>query len=243
MPHKDRNQRNDYEQRRRKAKRDEARSIKLTMPREGAREDVIHRMVNSVISSVKTRARQRKRQAEWRASNPAAAKARSAASNADRSATCQDRGITQRQLVAERWDNRPAIVNAAEYKRNRYHSDIEFQLRVKLSNRLYEAISRIGVSKASSTCELVGCSLQELRIHLLNTTDDAVLEGKHVDHIFPISIYNLSSEQFKAMHWSNLRAVVPRTNQEKGDALPSRQLAQLVHRNRWPSSITEADLC
>jgi 5-methylcytosine-specific restriction endonuclease McrA len=199
-------------------------------------------MVSSIMSSVKGRAKRRDWQTSWRRQNPDAAKQRSSSSNRLRSLECVASGLTQRKLVESKRLSRKPIVNAAEYKRNRYHDDIRFQLRVKLSNRLYEALVRVGATKDCSTSQLLGCSLTDFKSKMLASADGD-MNGKHIDHIFPISMYQLPEESFKAMHWSNLRMVSGRINQQKGASLPAQSVALRVHRDRWPDGITEADLC
>jgi 5-methylcytosine-specific restriction endonuclease McrA len=207
MPYKDRNQRNAHEQKRRKVKRDEARRVKLTVPREGAREEVIHRMVKSAISTIK-------------------------------------------YMAYHNIKNVPKM-RRKDYRRNRYQNDPEYRLRCKLSVRLREAfLSQTSGDGAvrkdcekESTATLIGCSFGELRAHLESTSNGRKFVAAHIDHIFPLRVYNLQTESAKAMHWSNLQLLEGKANQSKNGGLPSRQLAQRVHRDRWPEGVTEADLC
>lgn len=104
-----------------------------------------------------------------------------------------------------------------EYAKNRLKTDPAFKLRMYMSNRLYCAIS--GRSKSSSTFEYIGCTPDQLRQYL----ESKFLEGMtwenygnplgdhsygwHVDHIKPISSFDLSIEEniYVAWHYSNLQ--------------------------------------
>lgn len=196
MPFKDQVAKNEYERKRRKQKRIEAARIKFTVPREGAREELVRKLVASAISTVK--------------------------------------------YVAYHNLNGIPNVRPKDAKRMRYQTNAKFNIRCRLQSRLAEIFRGKGSLKGSTTPSLVGCSLDELKQHLLGS--DGTLEGKHIDHIFPISKYDLETQASMAMHWSNLRVCNAFLNQSKSDALPSLELAMTVRRDCWPSGISEDDL-
>jgi 5-methylcytosine-specific restriction endonuclease McrA len=176
------------------------------VPREGAREEVIHRMVNSAISTVK-------------------------------------------YMAYHNIKDVPKV-RRKDYRRNRYQNDPEYRLRCKLSVRLREAfLSQTAGDGAvrkdcekESTATLIGCSFGELRTYLESTANGKEFVAAHIDHIFPLKVYNLQTESAKAMHWSNLQLLEGKANQSKNGKLPSLRLAQRVQRDRWPAAVTEADL-
>lgn len=81
-----------------------------------------------------------------------------------------------------------------------------------------------GRYKKSSTEKYLGCSFEELKIHLesqftpeINWTNYGMY-GWHIDHIIPLSAFDLSVESnlYKAWHYLNLRPLWSTDNLRKG---------------------------
>lgn len=110
-----------------------------------------------------------------------------------------------------------------EYSNKRRNSDPQFRLRVNLRNRLRGALK--GTIKYSTTMELVGCSREELRIHLESKFQENMTWENygtwHVDHIIPFAFFDLSDpEQLKkACHYTNLQPLWAKDNLSKGDKI------------------------
>lgn len=112
------------------------------------------------------------------------------------------------------------LANIARQKRMR--DSLSFKLSVYLRSRIRVAI--IGKSKSASTFELLGCSYDELIIHLENqfkdgmTWDNYGQFGWHIDHIRPCASFDLSDfEQQKiCFHYTNLQPLWWRDNLSKG---------------------------
>ena len=108
----------------------------------------------------------------------------------------------------------------AEYMRRRRQTDPEFRLYQSLRSRVRQALK--GLSKSARTLELLGCPIEELVKHL----EAKFLPGMtwanhgewHIDHILPISAFNLTDpeQQRKACHWSNLQPLWAVDNLRKG---------------------------
>lgn len=68
-------------------------------------------------------------------------------------------------------------------------------------------------TKSGNTLKLIGCSFLELKIYLESqfkegmTWNNHNLKGWHIDHIKPISLYDLSKEeeQKECFHYTNLQ--------------------------------------
>lgn len=92
-----------------------------------------------------------------------------------------------------------------------------------LRERLRQALH--GKTKSKRTLEYLGCSVEELRLHLeaqfVNgmSWDNYGMFGWHIDHIKPISKFDLSleSEIKKACHYTNLQPLWASDNRIKGD--------------------------
>lgn len=96
-------------------------------------------------------------------------------------------------------------------RKKAYHSDVNTKLRMSLRNRVNKML-RNGQKKGSAIKDL-GCSVEELKIWLESqfkpgmTWENWKLDGWHIDHIIPLSSFDLSNiEQFKkACHYTNLQ--------------------------------------
>tara|TARA_B100000161_G_C33415149_1_gene352900 strand:+ start:43 stop:729 length:687 start_codon:yes stop_codon:yes gene_type:complete len=108
------------------------------------------------------------------------------------------------------------------YARKRYANDIQFKLKRRIRSRLYDALS--GRIKSGSAVSDLGCTIQELKIHLENqfeegmTWDNWKHDGWHIDHIKPLSSFDLTDrEQFlEAWHYTNLQPLWWWQNTSKG---------------------------
>jgi hypothetical protein len=110
-----------------------------------------------------------------------------------------------------------------DYKYKRYHSNLDFRIKCILRARINKVVK--GESKSDNTMSLVGCSVDELKIHLESqfqegmSWDNYGIEGWHVDHIKPCASFDMSDpeEQKKCFHYSNLQPLWAKDNLEKGD--------------------------
>lgn len=110
-------------------------------------------------------------------------------------------------------------INAQKLKK--YHSNPEFRLACNLRKRLTLALKR--GSKIGSAIKDLGCTIEELKKHLESlfqpgmTWDNYTYKGWHIDHIRPLSSFNLNNpEEFKkANHFSNLQPMWAKDNIKK----------------------------
>lgn len=107
-------------------------------------------------------------------------------------------------------------------KRVRRQTDPVYKLGHNLRVRLKDALS--GKTKSAQTRELIGCSLEHLKLHL----EKQFLPGMtwvnygpvwHVDHIKPCAIFDLTDpeQQKSCFHWTNLQPLFAVENLKKGD--------------------------
>lgn len=79
-------------------------------------------------------------------------------------------------------------------------------------------LSKIG--KTKSTAEYLGCSSQKFYEYILSKmTPEMTLENIHIDHIKPVSKFDLSDpeEVYKCCHWSNLQPLLALDNSRKNN--------------------------
>lgn len=113
-----------------------------------------------------------------------------------------------------------------KYVKNRSATDVNFKILQKLRKRL----NRYVKSKSNTTKDLLGCSTNELRLHLESQFYDRKdgskmswsnynLKGWHIDHIIPLERFNLTDpeELKKACCHINLQPLWAEDNFAKGD--------------------------
>jgi hypothetical protein len=107
-----------------------------------------------------------------------------------------------------------------EYMRNRLATDVNFRVLHNLRKRLWSAVKRN--TKSAPTKELLGCTSEELKIHLENKFTDGMNwdnYGKwHIDHIIPCCSFDMGSsdKQKECFHFSNLQPLWALDNLIKG---------------------------
>lgn len=238
------------EQRKRKQERDRKRIEKLTVPREGACEEVVACMVSKAITQVKRGAAHRRiareKREELKLTDPEALRAKTKKGNDELRDAAKREGVTQAELSARRKEARKdkPKFNDTNYRKQRYAEDDQFRVRCKLSVRLREAMVADNSSDHLSIVDLVGVPMTVLKEELVATgkSEGLTIPTSDIDHIFPISLYDMMTEAHKANHWTNLRLCKPKTNKQKCNALPSLDLALMVDRDRWPASVSASDL-
>lgn len=113
------------------------------------------------------------------------------------------------------------------YVKNRCKTDIEYRIKISLRKRMS---SIVRAHKKGSAVSDLGCSIGQLRGHLEKqfyshpisgesmSWDNYGLYGWHIDHIKPLSAFNLlDRKQFlKACHYTNLQPLWAEDNLKKG---------------------------
>lgn len=105
-----------------------------------------------------------------------------------------------------------------------YKNRPECRIRKSQAKRIRKALAVTGTAKTYKTLDLVGCTAPELKKHLEGqfaegmTWDNYGLEGWHIDHIKPLSSFDLTDiEQQKiCFHFSNLQPLWAADNLAKG---------------------------
>lgn len=107
----------------------------------------------------------------------------------------------------------------ALYRRKKYHSDINVKLACLLRTRIRKALKR----KSLKTLNILGCSVENLKVHIESqfqpgmTWENWSHDGWHIDHIIPLSRFDLSDKQelLKACHYTNLQPLWAEDNWKK----------------------------
>jgi hypothetical protein len=110
-----------------------------------------------------------------------------------------------------------------ELERGYWENDVNHRLGLNLRNRFNQALKKN--FKCSSAVKDLGCSIEELKLHLESkfkpgmTWDNHTTDGWHIDHIRPLASFDLSDpeQQKLACHYSNLQPLWAYDNLSKGD--------------------------
>jgi len=114
-------------------------------------------------------------------------------------------------------------------RHKRYNQDITYKLGNLLRTRIWIALKTQNLKKNHSTMELTGCSKEELIEYLESqfsegmTWENWSLNGWHIDHIRPISSFDLSdpAQVKECFHYSNLQPLWAIDNLKKSDSWES----------------------
>lgn len=114
-----------------------------------------------------------------------------------------------------------------KYETLKKRTDVGYRMLCNLRNRINIALKTN--AKSTSTKELLGCSITDLRKHLESKFVDGMtwgnygIKGWHIDHIVPCASFDLSksAEQQKCFHFTNLQPLWHEDNIRKSDNLPA----------------------
>ena len=109
-----------------------------------------------------------------------------------------------------------------KYEQNRKKIDLSFKLKRNLRTRLWHATKHNW--KLGSAVADLGCSIEEFKIYIESlftgtmSWDNWSKAGWHIDHIIPLSYFDLTDEQqlLKACHFTNLQPLWAKDNLSKG---------------------------
>jgi hypothetical protein len=111
----------------------------------------------------------------------------------------------------------------SDYYNEKYKTDIQYRL-IKIQRaRIHAALH--GLNKSQTTQELIGCTTEflkeyiESKFELGMTWDNYSQTGWHIDHVKPISLFDLTDpEQLKAAcNYTNLQPMWATENLQKGN--------------------------
>jgi hypothetical protein len=119
-----------------------------------------------------------------------------------------------------------------KHMRNKRLRDRCFALKQDVAVRIGYALSSQGARKAARTLALVGCTVRELAAHLESlflpgmTWDNRSVNGWHIDHIIPVSKFDLNDpqQQAAAFHYTNLQPLWASENRRKSNKVQGQNL-------------------
>lgn len=115
----------------------------------------------------------------------------------------------------------PKYVN--DYRKNKRDTNHLYKLTVNLRSRLNGFFRVNNHNKSKNTIEIIGCSPQELKIHLEKKfTNEMSWDNYgewHIDHKIPLSSANSEEELYKLCHFTNLQPMWAIENIKKGSKI------------------------
>ena len=104
-----------------------------------------------------------------------------------------------------------------DWRKNKNKNDLLF----RLMNSSRSALNRFLKGKKNTSFEIIGCTPQELKIHLENKFLDGMnwlnygKYGWHIDHIIPLSSAKNEEDLYKLFHYTNLQPLWATDNLKK----------------------------
>lgn len=126
--------------------------------------------------------------------------------------------------TAKKWRERNKDRLYTKHK-HRMQTDLHYRIRSNLSRRFSCAVKRQKTIKNEKTLDILGCTLQEFKIHLESQFKEGMswvnygLYGWHIDHIKPCDLFNLCDpeQQKQCFHYTNLQPLWAKENLSKGN--------------------------
>ncbi len=115
--------------------------------------------------------------------------------------------------------------NRNEYLKRKKKEDKQYHIMKNIRDRMRAAMK--GRSKSKHTIELLGCSIEKLKVHLETqftegmSWDNYGKKGWHIDHIIPCASFDLTDpeQQKKCFNYSNLQPLWAEDNYKKKDKI------------------------
>lgn len=110
-------------------------------------------------------------------------------------------------------------------RKERFKRDPKAKMAAVLRTRLYEAVFKNSGGNKGSMKYLLGCSIDDLLIHLENQFVEGMSLSNHgewhIDHIIPCASFDLTDieQQKKCFHYTNLQPLWAKDNISKGAKL------------------------
>ena len=116
-----------------------------------------------------------------------------------------------------------SVQRASVYTRSKRANNPLFKLRSNVGTLIANSIANKGYVKESSTVSILGCSIEQFKLHLEQlftmgmSWDNRSLW--HIDHIVPLAFAQTESELLLLNHYTNLRPIWSSENLSKGKTI------------------------
>jgi hypothetical protein len=109
-------------------------------------------------------------------------------------------------------------------RKNKYHSDPSYKLKVNLRRRISFYLKSKNIIKTNTTFDIIGCSPEFLKEYIEKQFTEGMswdLLGKHIhiDHIIPLSSAKNENELYELCRYTNLQPLWAEDNLKKSNKL------------------------
>jgi len=113
------------------------------------------------------------------------------------------------------------------YIKKRKQIDPLFKLSISIRNRIRESLRQFGFTKFSKTREILGCEINEFKIHLESFFLDGMswknygkdMSGWQLDHIVPVSTAKNCEDLIRLNHYTNFQPLWALDNLKKSNKI------------------------
>jgi len=112
-----------------------------------------------------------------------------------------------------------------KYIKEKRKNDPLFRLKSSVRSRLNEFLKNHNILKTNKSFEIIGCSPQELKVHLEKQFTDGMnwnnygFYGWHMDHKIPLYYGKTEEQIYKLCHFSNIQPLWWKENFSKGNKI------------------------
>lgn len=110
-----------------------------------------------------------------------------------------------------------------KYRQEKRKNDPLFKCKYNLRDRLRKALNAKKWNKNTKFNEYIGCSLEEVKMHLELQFQLGMTWNNHgeweIDHIIPLSSAKTPEEMYKLCHYSNLQPLWAKDNLKKSNKI------------------------
>jgi len=125
-----------------------------------------------------------------------------------------------KKKLADRLYSQTNKAKISEYRKNKYSTDIIYNLKVNLRNMIKDSLYKVKAYKGSKTETILGCSYSEFKEHIESQFEDWMSWGNKgnpkdgifapnktwdIDHIIPLDSGKTKEDILKLNHYTNLR--------------------------------------
>ena len=138
--------------------------------------------------------------------------------------TPEQRVAKRKQYMLDYYEvNKDTIIQRWLKTKKNYMLDPMYRTKESMRRRVASAFKRMGFTKRSKTFEIVGCTFDELVLHIEKQFVDGMnWENRsewHIDHKVPLSIARTEDEIVKLNHFTNLQPLMAQENFTKSDRM------------------------
>lgn len=106
-----------------------------------------------------------------------------------------------------------------QYRNKRMAVDDNYALKIRVQSLINQSLRVKSMSKKSRTMQIIGCSLDEFKLHIERQfLDGMTWENRskwHIDHIVPLATAKTEDDVLVLNHFSNLRPLWAKDNLQK----------------------------